>query len=636
MDGIMVHFVNREHPLFGGWAVARPAAMIPVMSGGSSGKNELGMRARITTMAVVPRPFPSRVWWVAFGVTVGVWSQLGAAEDAVRYSARPAVTEVVLGGRAMPVTVDAKSDSIGETDYRGLSLLPREFPLTISIATAAPGTPPIVRLRTRLEGWEDEWQDHESQMWLVLRFLDENNRAVSSAAFIRKGESPGWGGLPQNSRLHRRVDEAVVPERSNRVQILLVSGGTPRTTGFWAVRRLRLTAWAPEQEATAGTPIYQLEHLRGSRLDSPQGNPDGWTRDGTGLSTPRLFSHAEADGGMEPLLALVDGDPTNTGGWLQLTTTAARVVPGQRLRLECEEMHSIGRGRDAEVIFRALPVGNYLFRVWATDELGRPTGPSLRLPIEVRPAFYATRWFRLLGAGLVAAALLGGVRYFTWRKMQRELQRLEQRRAVEEERTRMARDLHDEMGARFTQISLLAGRALKSAPADESVREPIRNINGAVKELAAALEEIVWAANPSRDSLEGFSNYLSQYAAAVLRDAGLRCRLDIPTLLPARTLGSGVRHRLMMAVKEALNNALKHARATEVCVQLELDGQRLRVTVADNGAGFDPATVKHGNGLDHSVRRMEEIGGTCAVESRSGAGTQVRLSVPLPMTEERP
>jgi signal transduction histidine kinase len=358
-------------------------------------------------------------------------------------------------------------------------------------------------------------------------------------------------------------------------------------------------------------------------------------RDGTGLNIPRLYAYAEENEAPEPLLALVDAEPDNTGGWLMNLDATVPVVPGQRLRLDTEEMYSIGRGHDAALSFRTLPVGNYVFRAWATDELGRPTGPSLRLPVEVRPPFYASTWFRWCVASFVVAALLGGVRYFAWRKLQREVQRLEKRQAVDEERTRMARDLHDEMGARFTQISLLAGRALKSAPANDPVREPIRSINGAVKELAAALEEIVWAANPSHDSLEGFSNYLSQYTGAVLRDAGLRCRLDIPTLLPARTLPSGLRHRLMMVVKEALNNALKHAHATEVRVQLELDGERLCVTVADNGDGFDPATVKRGNGLDHSARRMEEVGGTCCVDSAPGAGTHVRLNVPLPATEER-
>lgn len=598
-----------------------------------SAKNKLGMVARITTFVGVRLLTTSCVWLAAFCVT-GKWAHLDAAEQTVRYSARPALTEVVVGGRAVPVAAESSGAESADTDYRGLSLLPREFPLQIGLTTAPPGMPQVVRLRTRLEGWENDLQDHDSQMYLMLRFLDRDNRPVGSAAFIRKGESPGWGGLPENSRWHRHADETVVPERASRLRILMVSGGVPRTTGFWTIRRLQLTALTPGPDAAAGTELYKLEHLRGSGLESARGNPHGWVRDGTGLNIPRLYAHAEGNEAPEPLLALVDVEPDNTGGWLMNLDAIAPVLPGQRLRLESDEMYSIGRGHDAALSFRMLPVGNYVFRAWATDELGRPTGPSLRLPIEVRPPFYATPWFRLCGASFVVAVLLGGVRYFTWRKLQREVQRLEKRRAVDEERTRMARDLHDEMGARFTQISLLAGRALKSAPADGAVQEPLRHINGAVKELAAALEEIVWAANPSHDSLEGFSNYLSQYTGAVLRDAGVRCRLDIPTLLPPRPLPSGLRHRLMMVVKEALNNALKHARATEVRVQLELDGDRLRVTVMDNGSGFDLAIVKRGNGLDHSARRMEEVGGTCHVASTPGAGTRVCLDVPLPATGE--
>ena len=624
----------REHPLFGGWAITHEFATIAAMSCDPALKNKLGMADGITTLGGVRLLTTPCICLAAFCVTGG-WAHLDASEQTVRYSARPALTEVVVGGRAVPLAVEANADSSADTDYRGLSLLPREFPLQIGLTTAPPGTPQVVRLRTRLEGWENDLQDHDSQMYLMLRFLDRDNRPVGSAAFIRKGESPGWGGLPENSRWHRHADETVVPERASRLRILMVSGGVPRTTGFWAIRRLQLTTLAPGPDTTAGTELYKLEHLRGSDPQSARGNPHGWGRDGTGLNIPRLYAYAEENETPEPLLALVDMEPDNTGGWLMNLDATVPVEPGQRLRLDTEEMYSIGRGHDAALSFRTLPVGNYMFRAWATDELGRPTGPSLRLPIEVRPPFYATTWFRLCGASLVVAALLGGVRYFTWRKLQREVQRLEQRRAVEEERTRMARDLHDEMGARFTQISLLAGRALEAAPADGAVQEPLRHINGAVKELAAALEEIVWAANPSHDSLEGFSNYLSQYTGAVLRDAGLRCRLDIPTLLPTRTLPSGLRHRLMMVVKEALNNALKHARASEVRVQLELDGERLRVTVADNGNGFDPAAVKRGNGLDHSVRRMEEVGGSCVVDSVPGAGTHVRLNVPLPATEGR-
>ncbi len=596
---------------------------------------------QITTMQDVRLPLHFLIRLAIVSLAVSGVSRLRAADEGPPLSsepsaARPALTEITLGGLAMPLTLKAQGEDSGTSDYQGLSLLPGDLPLTISLGTASPGKRSVVQIRTRLEGWENEMQDHDSQMYLSLRFLDHNNARIGIASFIRVGKSPGWGGLPQNSRWHRHVEEAIVPERTSVVRISLVSGGAPQTTGFWAIRQLRLTALAPVAGTPAETPAYQLATLVGTRLDSQQGQPDGWEREGTGASTARVYSYRNGIAGAEPRLALIDIDPKNTGGWLQSSSTAVPVVPGQRLRLETEEMYSIGRGLDAVVSFHALPVGDYVFRAWATDELGRPTGPSLRLPVEVRPPFYSTLWFRLLGAGVGVAVLLTGVQYSKWRKMQRELQRLNQLRAVEEERTRLARDIHDEMGSRFTQISLLAGRALRLAPADEAAREPIQSISGAVKELASALEEIVWAANPAQDLLEGFSNFLSQYSSTVLRNAGLRCRLDIPTLLPAHTLPGGLRHRLMMAVKEALNNTLKHAHATEVVVRLELDGPILRVTVSDNGGGFDSGTVKHGNGLDQSVRRMEEVGGTCVVESRPAGGTQVRLAVPLPAPEVQP
>ena len=560
-----------------------------------------------------------------------------APEGVVLDPARSLTVRVVAGGRNLalePAWDQMAAGDERETVYRGITLTQGELPLELWLQPTPEGVPPWVRLRTRMEGREAEWQDHESMMWVVWRFLDEANRAVSSAAFARRGESPGWAGLPQQSRFTWRVDKATVPERACKVQLLLVSGGTPRTTGFWAVRRLRLSA---SEGANAPVPRYQLEQLRGTPLDSPQGIPEGWTRDGTSLQTPRLYLHSGEEGKIEPMLALVDVDPTNTGGWLQAVRDATPVTPGQTLQVECEEMYSIGRGGEATVPFRTLPVGHYLFRAQATDELGRPTGPALRLPVEVRPPFYGLLWVRMVAAGLVLGASLAMVRYLTWRKVQRELQRLERRRAVEEERTRLARDIHDEMGARLTQISLLAARALRETAAAGPAEAPVRQIHGAVRELAAALDEIVWAADPVHDTLEGLAHYLSQYAGTVLREAGVRCRLEIPALLPPRMLSSGTRHRLMMAVKEAITNALKHAAASEVRLELALEGAdaaTLRITVADNGAGFVPTAVARGHGLDNLHSRLAELGGGCTLDSAPGAGTRVVLRLPLPATEE--
>jgi hypothetical protein len=313
---------------------------------GTLGINKLGILRWNTTLGNVRLLTIPCLWLAAFCATAGS-AHLDAAEQTLRYSARPALNELVVGGRVVLAAVESGADSGADTDYRGLSLLPREFPLQIGLTTAAPGTPPVVRLRTRLEGWENDLQDHDSQMYLMLRFLDRDNRPVGSAAFIRQGESPGWGGLPQNSRWHQHADETVVPDRASRLRILMVSGGVPRTTGFWTVRRLKLTALTPGTDTAAGTQLYKLEHLRGSGLHSARGNPYGWGRDGTGLNIPCLYAFTEENETAEPLLALVDVEPDNTGGWLMNLDTTIPVLPGQRLRLDTEEMYSIGRGHDA-------------------------------------------------------------------------------------------------------------------------------------------------------------------------------------------------------------------------------------------------------------------------------------------------
>lgn len=557
---------------------------------------------------------------------------LAASEEISKYTGELILAEASLAGSARVIELAASvpgNGGKGERVYRPLKISRGEQPLVLTLGSAQPDSRPVVRLMTRLEGWEEDWQDNDGTMYLMLRYLDENNRGVGRATFARLGSSPGWNGLPQTSRFSVTTEETVVPERARKIQFLLASGGPTRTTGFWAVRSLRLSV-APNEQGAEFVPLYALGPLQGRDLNSPRGTPAGWVRDGTSVEIPQVLTLDRS----EPTLLLDDVDPNNTGGWMAAERRAISVEPGSRVRIESEELYSIGRGLDGVVTFRNLPVGRYVFRARATDELGRPTGSSLRLPVEVLPPFYLSGWFRLLVAGLGLTAVFAVIRYLTWRKMQGELRRLERQRAVDEERTRLARDLHDEMGARLTQISLLATRALPPLPANDPAREPIGQIQGAVRDLATSLDEIVWAANPALDTLEGFGNYLTRYANEILSDAGLRCRLEIPALLPARSFSSGTRHCLMMAVKEALTNVLKHAGASEVRISLKLVGDVLELTIADNGRGFDPAVAARRNGLNNLCQRLAEMGGRCEIESRREAGTCVRLTLPLPHEEE--
>ena len=542
------------------------------------------------------------------------------------------VIKITAGGVNYPAVTRAGeppgSSKAGSTE---LALAPirvplRDLPLNLTFGAAKTAAKMPIRIRYRLEGWDERWRDMPGAMWLVLRFLDEGGRAISSASFQRVGESAGWRGEIPRSEFHVTADFAVAPERTKSVQLLLVSGGTPRTTGVWVVRRLRISVVSQENSTESGSTLLDLAALSGAQLDSPRGVPDDWIRDGTGLGTPQLLN---AGSPAAPMLSLVDTDPTNTGGWLARGRNVVPVDPGTALRVDCEEFYSIGRGGEFTENYSNLRAQNYTFLVQAVDEFGRETGSGVRLPIVIVPPLTQSLWFRGLVAGALLLALVGGVRYATWRKVQARLATLERQRAIEVERTRIARDLHDEMGARLTQISLLSARAMEASATPQAANEPLAQVQRAAHALASTLDQIVWATSPQHDTVAAFADHLSHYAVEALASGGVRCRLEIPTLLPAVGISSGHRFRLMMVVKEALTNVLRHARATEVRIHLAITAEMLAVTLRDDGCGFGESGKAGRNGIGNMHERMREIGGTCEIVSVPGGGTTVELRLPL-------
>ncbi len=557
--------------------------------------------------------------------------EIGAAEGA---GAPPnvAVIKIMAGGVDYPVAMlPGEQRSSSKDVSTELALAPirvplRDLPLNLTFGAVTTAAKTPIRIRYRLEGWDERWKDMEGMMWLVLRFLDESGHAISSASFQRYGESVGWRGEVARSEFHPTADFAVAPERTRRVQLLLVSGGTPRTTGVWVVRRLKLSVVPQENSTETGSTLLDIAALSGAQLDSPRGVPDDWTRDGTGLGTPQLLS---AGSPAAPMLSLVDTDPTNTGGWLARGRNVVQVDPGTALRVDCEEFYSIGRGGEFTESYLNLRADNYTFLVHAVDEFGRETGSGVRLPIVIVPPLTQTLWFRGVVAGALLLALVGAVRYATWRKVQTQMARLERQRAVEVERTRIARDLHDEMGARLTQISLLSARAIEASATPHAANEPLAKVQRAAHALASTLDEIVWATSPQHDTVAAFADHLSHYAVEALASGGVRCRLEIPTLLPAAELSSGHRFRLMMVVKEALTNVLRHAGAAEVRIRLALAGETLAVTLRDDGCGLGEPGKAGRNGIGNMHERMREIGGTCEIAPAPGGGTTVELRLPL-------
>lgn len=212
----------------------------------------------------------------------------------------------------------------------------------------------------------------------------------------------------------------------------------------------------------------------------------------------------------------------------------------------------------------------------------------------------------------------------------RERERAERQHELEAERARIARDLHDDLGSSLTEINALASTG-RSPRAEDNAHPALFNaIAEKARALVASLDVIVWAVNPEGNSLQSLADYLGGYTREYLSNSAIVCRFKIPVVLPNVTLDGQVRHEVFMAVKETLNNVVRHAGASEVEFRLRISGQTLEIDIADNGKGFDPSAEAAGHGLKNRSARLAKIGGSCRVESHAGGGTTVRLRLPLP------
>jgi signal transduction histidine kinase/ligand-binding sensor domain-containing protein len=295
-------------------------------------------------------------------------------------------------------------------------------------------------------------------------------------------------------------------------------------------------------------------------------------------------------------------------------------------------------GTKRNVIYGYIPPGKYRFEVTACNSDGVWNSDGAGLDFIVQPYFWQTWWFRI-GSGLAAAALLTSavLGLARWR-MRLKLERVERQRAIERERARIARDIHDNLGANLTRISLLSQFAHGELENPKEAAVQLDRIYETTREMTRAMDEIVWAVNPEHDTLDSVVNYLGKFAQDYLGSLGIRCRLDLPVHLPQWLVTAEVRHHLFLAFKEALHNVVKHAAASEVSVSLTTTNRSFTLAGRDNGRGFDPKTIsetksaeggRSGNGLTNMRLRLEKIGGRCEIQSTPGAGTEVRFVVEL-------
>ena len=202
--------------------------------------------------------------------------------------------------------------------------------------------------------------------------------------------------------------------------------------------------------------------------------------------------------------------------------------------------------------------------------------------------------------------------------------KLDEQRALANERTRIARDLHDDLGTALTGLALeldVIGREATEAP---PVAEHLGETAQRTRALAERMREVVWTVNPHCDTLSSLASFLEQQISQFLRATDVRVRLDFPEDIPAIPLAAEARHQLALSVREALTNVVRHAQASEVVVTLALVSQTLVVRVEDNGCGCQ-AEEQSGHGLENMRTRLKQIGGNCECVSTPGAGTRHRV-----------
>jgi len=213
----------------------------------------------------------------------------------------------------------------------------------------------------------------------------------------------------------------------------------------------------------------------------------------------------------------------------------------------------------------------------------------------------------------------------------RERERVERQRALEAERARIARDLHDDLGSSLTEISVLASTGRHSPALEHPSHSGLfRAIADKAYGLISALDVIVWAVDPEDNSLQSLADYLNGFVGEYLSNSGISCRFKIPVSVPDVILEGRVRHDLYLTVKETLNNVVRHAGATEVEFRIVVTENTLEITVVDNGAGFETADARAGHGLENLSARLTKLGGSYTVNSSVGAGTTAKIYLPLP------
>lgn len=295
---------------------------------------------------------------------------------------------------------------------------------------------------------------------------------------------------------------------------------------------------------------------------------------------------------------------------------------------------------ERKATYRGIEPGDHTFSVRACNSSGVWSLESATLQFYVAPFFWqrptVKAGFGVLGLGFGYILVAGVLRRKHLRELREveharslEQQRFRHKQAMENERSRIAAELHDDIGANLTQIQWLGDAVTSAQLSTSGGGELIDRITRKSRDMVRLIDEIVWAVNPKNDTLEQLVTYVCNFAEQFFRDSPTRCRIDVTDSIPDHKLEADVRHHLFLIAKEALHNVAKHGATDRVWVRVNCDAATFNLLIEDRGAGFDRAAAEPGDGLANMQNRANLAGAELVIDSSAGKGTRVAIALKL-------